>query len=110
MSRRAPSGVNDWCENLDRPERTGIRLPESSHEVREQNRGKYRTPSINSIQIVLPPKDDPQTGYKVFYVAKVPDTRPASLIIGDAIDNLQSRRTSSLGNSMLLASTWQGRL
>ena len=30
-----------WSGNRHRPGRTGIRLPKSSHEVREQNRGKY---------------------------------------------------------------------
>src|SRR5271170_2943126 len=41
MSWPAPSGLMVRSGNRHRPGRTGIRLPESSHEVREQNRGKY---------------------------------------------------------------------
>jgi hypothetical protein len=54
--------------NRHRPGRTGIRLPESSHEVREQNRGKYSSErewrsikpfrfDFDDVAMVVVPKD-----------------------------------------------------
>jgi len=52
MSWPAPSGLVVRSGNRHRPGRTGIRLPKSSHEVREQNRGKYRDTTTGSIRCV----------------------------------------------------------
>src|SRR5271163_3834518 len=41
MSWPAPSGLMVRSGNRHRPGWTGIRLPKSAHQVREQNRGKY---------------------------------------------------------------------
>ena len=61
----------------------------SSYDSSERIRGKYRTPSINSIQIVLPPRMIRKRDTRCF-MSRKSRQRPASLIIGDAIDNLQS--------------------